>query len=133
MTGRDPSEVAQVFTSMIRSVLEYACEIWHPGLTKQLSDTIEHLQKRAMKICYPDLDYAIALSEAGLETLYDRREARCRKFFQDITDTDHKLNYLLPPSRNIVHLRRTRKYEPPLVRTQRLKNSPINYGLFNFQ
>jgi len=30
-----------VYCSVIRSVLEYACAVWHPGLTKKLSQDIE--------------------------------------------------------------------------------------------
>ena len=33
--GVPASDIVCVYTSIIRSVLEYACPVWHPGLTKQ--------------------------------------------------------------------------------------------------
>jgi len=35
-----------IYCSVIRSVLEYACPVWHPGLTSKLSTDIERVQKR---------------------------------------------------------------------------------------
>ena len=36
----------------IRSVLEYACLVWHPGLTSKLSEDTEHVQKRCLRIIF---------------------------------------------------------------------------------
>ncbi len=47
--GKPPTDIIRVYTSVIRSVLEYACDVWHSGLNKEQSDTLEHLQKRALK------------------------------------------------------------------------------------
>ena len=44
-----------LYCSCIRSVLEYACQVFHCSLTKYLCDEIERIQKRAMHIIYPDL------------------------------------------------------------------------------
>ena len=49
------SDIVCVFTSIIRSVLEYACPVWHPGLTKKLSEDIECVQKRCLKLLFPAL------------------------------------------------------------------------------
>jgi len=35
--GVPASDIECVYTSIIRSVLEYACPVWHPGLTKSIS------------------------------------------------------------------------------------------------
>ncbi len=48
--GKPPTDIIPVYTSVIRSVLEYACEVWHSVLNKEQSDTLEHLQKRALRI-----------------------------------------------------------------------------------
>ncbi len=48
--GKPPTDIICVYTSVIRSVLEYACEVWHSGLTKEQSDTLEHLQKHTDSI-----------------------------------------------------------------------------------
>ena len=38
------------FKTVIRSILEYACPVWHNSLTIEQSDQIESIQKRALKI-----------------------------------------------------------------------------------
>ena len=127
------TDIVHVYCSIIRSLLEYACEVWHPGLTKQQSKKIELIQKRALKIALPDLSYTEALLMNNIVTLHDRRKERCEIFFNDITKPTHKLHYLLPRENKITHLRSNRKYVLPKVKTNRLKNSPIFYGVFNFQ
>ena len=55
--GLSSNELLTIYTAMIRSVLEYGCEIWHPGLTKESGDELEHVQKRALRIALPNLSY----------------------------------------------------------------------------
>ena len=46
-----PTEVLKsVYCSYVRPSLEYACLAWHPGLTKDQTDRLETIQKRALKI-----------------------------------------------------------------------------------
>ncbi len=131
--AKPPNDTVAVFCSIIRTILEYSCEVWHPGLTKQQSATIEHLQRRALQIAYPDLGYKEALEVAGLTTLAQRRQDRCKQLFEKMQDTTHKLHHLLLPERTDKRLRLKNKYELPKVRTECFKNSPINYCLFHFQ
>jgi hypothetical protein len=128
--GRPPSDIIATYISIIRSVLEYVCTVWHPGLSEDGSDHIEHIQKRCLKIAYPDKSYQEAMSASNLVTM---RETMCQKFFEDIKDVNHKLHYLLPPPRDHVTVRDAKVYELPKVRTKRFKDSPINYLLFNYQ
>jgi hypothetical protein len=90
------SDIVQVYISIVRSVLEYACPVWHPGLTKLQCDDIEQIQRRCLKIIYPNLKYHEALKFANLDTLSDRRDAITRKMFQEIKDPSHILHDLLP-------------------------------------
>jgi hypothetical protein len=41
----------------IRSILEYACQVFHCSLPKYLSEEIERIHKRAMSIIFPDISY----------------------------------------------------------------------------
>ena len=54
-------DMLHFFTTVIRSLLEYACPVWHNSLTKEQSDRIESIQKRALKIiCGTSfIDYAL--------------------------------------------------------------------------
>jgi len=55
-----------IYCSVVRSVLEYACAVWHPGLSNNLSKDIERVQKRCLKIIYPNLSYSEALENLAL-------------------------------------------------------------------
>ena len=113
--------------------MEYACEIWHPGLTKLQERKLELIKKRAFKIALPNLSYEAALNTYNISKLNDRREKICEEFFVKISKPDHKLHSLLPSEKNVTHLRQAKKYNLPKVKTNRLKNSPIYYGVFKFQ
>jgi len=55
-------------TTVVRPDLEYACPVWHCGLTVAQSDLLESVQKRAIHIVYPDADYQTSLIVAGIDT-----------------------------------------------------------------
>ena len=90
------ADIVIVYCSLIRSILEYACPVWHPGLSKKQSSDMEKVQKRCLKLIYPTLSYNEALKEAHLETLSDRREKQTQKLFQEMKRPDHPLHELLP-------------------------------------
>ncbi len=63
-----------VFTTFIRPVLEYSCQVWHYNIPQYLSDEIEKIQKRACRIMDPSLSYRAARELTGLPLLKTRRE-----------------------------------------------------------
>ena len=70
---------------------------FYPALPSYLCEDQERLQKRAMKIIYPDLSYAQPLELSGRLTLYHRREAIAAKLFDEISANQcHSLHKLLP-------------------------------------
>ena len=66
--GLSQSELVNIYCSFIRSRIEYASPAWS-SLTVYLSGVIESIQKRALRIIYPDTSYEGALICTGLETL----------------------------------------------------------------
>ena len=42
-------DIVYIYCSVIRSVLEYACPVWHPGLTSKLSKDINHVHKTLLE------------------------------------------------------------------------------------
>ncbi len=50
-------KIREVCVSRIRSVLEYVCPTWNPGLAKHHIHDIKIVQKRAMFIIEPNLSY----------------------------------------------------------------------------
>ena len=47
------TDLLHFYTTAVRPVLEYACPVWHSGLTVAQSDLLESVQKRAIRIVYP--------------------------------------------------------------------------------
>ena len=53
--GVPPAYLLEVYFALIRSVLEYCCPVWYNTLPVKLSDSIERVQKRALRIIFPAL------------------------------------------------------------------------------
>ena len=62
--------------------MEYACPVWHPSVTTAQAKTLQTLQKRAMNIIFPGMDYRLSLIMTGVDTLEDRREALTERCFK---------------------------------------------------
>ena len=50
--------------TVIRPTLEYEAQVWNGGITKEQSNEIERIQKRALKIIYKEYDYNKAFSDS---------------------------------------------------------------------
>ena len=115
--------ILNIYVSVIRPVLEYACQVWHTNLPSYLSDNIERIQIRVMKGIYPGHNYDYILTTmTKLSKLHQRRDFICRNYVNKVTNVNHKLHRLLP-ARRIVHhdTRTTNIYPNPDVRTERYK------------
>ena len=99
--GVQSSDLVGIYRALIRSVLEYAAPVWS-GLPVYLSEVLEAVQRRAMRIIYPYADYNTALCSAELGSLADRRDAICAKFISKAR-TSPPLSYILTNRSNIDH------------------------------
>ena len=93
-----------------------------------MRDEIEQVQKRVLRIVYPNLHYEDALIEASIESLYTRRQIACNKFFNQILNNpNHKLNNLIPKIDTSLNyqLRNDKKIHVPRFYTERFKNSYV--------
>ena len=132
--GASADILLNVYKASIRPTMEYACPAWHTNINRAHSLMLESIQKRALKILFPDSDYITALKFSKLPTLQDRREELCRTFFNGMMDPSHRLNKLLPALKsNKYNLRWEKQFQFPRCRTQRFKQSFVPYSLFNFQ
>ena len=127
---------------MLRPSTEYAVPLWHSGLTKDDSDKIESLQKKALMFIlgctYIDfkrhykvgdelLSYNDTLKKLELTTLKERREVLTTNFA--ITTAQSKLHedmFTKRKSQNI-KTRNTFVIEEPFCYTDRYKKSAIPY------
>ena len=53
------------YVTCIRPLTEYACQVHHNALPNYLSEDLERLQRRALRILYADISYALALEKSG--------------------------------------------------------------------
>ena len=92
------------------------------------------MQKRALRIIYPDLSYAEALVAAGITSLYERRQVLSETLFDQIMqDPSHKLHDLLPPRNESTYCTRSRRYfELPICKTHRFRKTFIMNHSFNY-
>jgi hypothetical protein len=119
---------------MIRSILEYASPVFHNGLTNYLSQDLEWVQKRALRIILPWVSYEDALQSTSLQRLSHRRDGLSDKLFEEIvTDDSHKLYNLLPPRHETVNmaLRSSHRFNVAF-HTNRFKNSFIIHNALNY-
>ena len=94
----------------IRSVIKYACALFHNSLPKY----------HALQIIYPYISYDQALKETGQKSLYKRRDEITSKLFINACNTKRKLNKLLPKKFTCpCNLRRKRTFANPMTSTNR--------------
>ncbi len=131
-SGLSQTDLIRVYLSLVRSICEYACQVWSTGLSKETSNYLETVQRRAFRIVLPKEHYADACEQLQIPTLKERRDRLCKSLFESMCNPDHRLNYLLPEKRS-VRTRSSLLYELPKCRTERYKNSFIPWCLFNCQ
>jgi hypothetical protein len=138
-SGVEMEDVLHFYYSVVRPVLEYACPAWHTGLTRDQSDRLEAVQKRSLSIIFNMSvfeNYLEFCSSNGIETLANRRDNLCKRFFlKCVANENSCLHYLLPASKeNVIanKLRNRPKYNILPVHTARYMNSFITYGLANY-
>ena len=93
--GLTDRQLILVYCSIIRSVLEYACPAW-AGRTQYLSDQIESIQKRALKVIFPSRCYGDVLKKSGSILLCQRREDAWITFLRRSYPSSDLLRNLVP-------------------------------------
>jgi len=79
-----PEELMLFYITCIRSILEYACPVFHRALPGYLSEDLERLQKPALRIIYSSMSYNQALQFPGMPTLFKSREEISSKLFNKV-------------------------------------------------
>ena len=86
--GVDQQSMLTVYTTCIRSVLEYGCQVWNFNAPQYLSEEIERVQKRALRLICPHLSYSQALEQTQLPALAKRLNNLCQRLFKNITQPE---------------------------------------------
>ena len=116
----------ELFNVLLRPVIEYASNAYHPLLTGELSDRIENLQARAMKTIYGwNESYESLLTRTGQSTLRERRERNFDSFAKK-TAMNPRYKDWFPKVPNTGHNTRSNTtYHEEFARTERMRNSPV--------
>ena len=131
--GVAPAQLVTVYKSLVRSLAEYACQAWSTSLTSGQSNKLEKLQQRALRIILPELKYDEAMKQLNLPSMSERRNKLCNKLFRSIQEPEHSLHKLLPGAeKSQYNLRKQRLFQIPKCKTNRCKNSYINWCLSEF-
>ncbi len=69
--GVEENKLFDYYRSIIRSEVEYTYPAWTTGITKGQSDSLEQIQKRAIYIIAPHLQYKKAITKFNLPTIKD--------------------------------------------------------------
>ena len=93
--GVTPKDILKVYLCNVRSVLEYAAQVWQ-DIPAYLSDAIESIQRRALRIIFPNSSYQQALDLTNLSTIANRRILLCKKLMADMRDESHPIPFLAP-------------------------------------
>ena len=118
--------LVKAYCTCVRPILEYACEVWHNNLPVYLSNQVEQIQKRALRIIFPSLTYDQAMLTANIPSFHVHRSTLCNHLSQQMLDPSHKLNSLVPPHRvNVCNLCRNRPLKVPVCRTDRFHKSSV--------
>ena len=125
--------IVRIYVSLVRSLLEYAFQVLHTGLTVSDSDRLEGIQKRARS--HSQSCHANAPSPVPTSTPYTPDVKTCLAvFFRGMLSPTHKLHHLLPPPRLVSHnFRKKTQFPAPRTRTTRYQRTLIPYGLAHWQ
>ena len=99
--GVSQTDLVLIYCSLIRSVLEYAAPVW-ACVPEYLNELVESVQRRALKIIFPRLDYGSGLGEARLQPLVVRRAELCSRFMSRARRTE-PLGYIVPRGTEVHH------------------------------
>ena len=121
-------ELINIYVLYIRSVVENCAVVWHSSLTQENAQTIERVQKVALRIILGEryIDYENALNITRLKTLSERRTELCLKFAQKCAKNPRTKD-MLPLKKKVCNTRPHEKYYVQPARTDRLKDSTIPY------
>ena len=123
--------LVKIYTTQVRSLLEYGAVSWHSMLTIENEKAIERVQKSAIAIILGAEyeNYEQGLSNLSLQRLDLRRKKLCTTFARKAANHPLHSNWFQKNDLPIKVKTRSQKqtYKPVRVRTQRLLRSPIPY------
>ena len=115
---------------MLRPIIEYCAPVYHPMLTKDMTNRLEGLQRRALRIIYGfDKSHEELLVLTGLETLEERRVHACYSFASKMASSPKFQEWFPRTDTDAAgpNLRTKKLFVEEFARTDRLYHSPLFY------
>ena len=133
----DPATLFNLYRSLIRPHLEYACEVWNPYLQKDIKK-LEQIQKFGLRMCTKrwDTEYHQLLSMFKSPSLEERRRYLCLctmyKIVNELADFPQHVFILKQPT-NLRSSTSMSQYIQPFARTSSMQNSyvPLTCHIWN--
>ena len=128
-SGVDAADLLFVYKSILRPVLDFAAPTYHAMLNKVLSNRLEALQRRAMKIIYgTERSYDDIIEKCNIERLDNRREEIFVRFAKKAAASANFGTKWFPKKLPTAHNTRFPDYYiEERARTTRMKKNPISY------
>ena len=125
--GFSEDELARVYKTVVRPVLDYCAVVYHPMLTDEQDQVVERLQAQALKNIYGyGVPYATMRKLAGVTTHRERRIDLCDKFAKKACGNPRFAHWF--PEREAGRRgRHHEQFHELTARTDRLNNSPLFY------
>ena len=129
--GLKTSSLVKIYTTQIRSLLEYGAVSWHSMLSIENEKAIERVQKSAVAVILGSdyENYENSLAVLALQRLDIRRKKLCTTFARKAAKHPQHSNWFQKNDAHVSINTRSHKqtYKHVLARTQRLHKSPIAY------
>ena len=105
-------DLVLIYIIFIRSKLEYACPVWHSGITQEETEDLERVQKSALRVILKEkyTSYTEVLEKLDLQNLETRRKNLCLKFAQDCLKKETMSSYFPLNPHYDTYLRQNEKF-----------------------
>ena len=126
-SGIPDQSLVEVYCSLVRPVLEYPSNVFHSSLTDELSESIERLQRVALKSFFGlKVSYEDCLQKAGLDRLDKRRSDLMLDFAKKTAESPlYGPSWFPLKEASSYGLRREQKYVQEFAARERLQKAPI--------
>ena len=127
--GANSEDILEVYFKQIRSVLEYAAQVWNSALIGIDVSRIERIQKTVLHIVLGEryLSYRHALKVTGIKKLSDRRRKLCLSFGSKAQKHAKFSKWFKINSKQTNTRQAQPKFCQVIRRTERFEKSPLSY------
>ena len=122
----DEKDMLKIYVLFIRSTLEQSSVVWSSSLTQQEENSLERVQKIALRIIYQEkyISYKNALKLSKFTSMKERFELLLYRFAVKCAKNP-QTEHMLPLKKGLDKVRKKETYEVPLARKERLYKSTI--------